>query len=110
VLDSLSILHLIAAIEDFTGRTVPITGRNETLPERGGDLCRVFGITIKEPAMNQALSSPVRNGDTFTDFERLDARLSAWARAQGGEEHRYPVLIATETLHRAEYPTPFHTY
>ena len=57
--------------------------------------------------MNQLLSSPIRSRDTFTAFEQLDARLCAWARTQGGEEQRYPVLIASETLRRAEYPDAF---
>jgi hypothetical protein len=57
--------------------------------------------------MTQTLSSPIRSVATFAAFEQLDARLRAWARTQGSEEQRYPVLIAADTLRRAEYPDAF---
>jgi hypothetical protein len=57
--------------------------------------------------MNQPLSSPIRSGNTFTTFEQLDERLRAWARAEGSEDHRFPVLIAADILRRAEYPDAF---
>ena len=57
--------------------------------------------------MNPTLSSPIRSGATFAAFEQLDARLSAWARSCGCDEQRVPVLIAADTLRRAEYPSAF---
>jgi hypothetical protein len=57
--------------------------------------------------MNDTISSPSRSGAAFTAFEQLDSRLGAWAHRHGGEEHRFPILIAAETLRRAEYPDAF---
>jgi hypothetical protein len=57
--------------------------------------------------MNQTPSSPIRTGAALAAFENLDAALRAWALAQGGEEQRFPILIAAETLRRAEYPDAF---
>jgi hypothetical protein len=37
----------------------------------------------------------------------LDASLRSWAVDSGGDEQSFPVLIAAETLRRAEYPAAF---
>lgn len=57
--------------------------------------------------MTLTSSSPTRHGALLAAFEQLDLQLRQWALAQGGEEHRYPVLIAAETLRHAEYPDAF---
>src|SRR3954469_6131001 len=48
-----------------------------------------------------------RSGDTLAAFEKLDARLRAWALSRDAQEQRHGVLIAAETLRRAEYPEAF---
>jgi hypothetical protein len=51
--------------------------------------------------------SIVRHGERRIIFEQLDARLRAWALNAGSEEYDFPVLIAADTLRRAEYPAAF---
>lgn len=48
-----------------------------------------------------------RRGEYRTAFEQLDSQLRAWALAEGGDEQSFPVLIAAETLKRAEFPNAF---
>jgi hypothetical protein len=42
-----------------------------------------------------------------TNIETLDSHFRAWALDAGGDERRFPVLIAGDTLRRAEYPEAF---
>ena len=51
--------------------------------------------------------STSRHGERRTMFEQLDSSLRAWALDEGSDEHDFPVLIAAETLRRAEYPEAF---
>ena len=55
--------------------------------------------------MNTSATS--RRGECHTAFEQLDSHLRAWAITEGGDEQSFPVLIAAETLRRAEYPDAF---
>jgi len=57
--------------------------------------------------MKTHTSTPTRSGATLHAFEQLDLHLRQWAHAEGGEEHRFPILIAADTLRRAEYPDAF---
>ena len=52
-------------------------------------------------------STPHRSGAGHAAFEQLDSRLRRWALDEGGNEESFPVLIAAETLRRAEYPDAF---
>jgi hypothetical protein len=42
-----------------------------------------------------------------TTFEQIDFQLRTWALDAGGDERNFPVLIAGDTLRRAEYPDAF---
>jgi len=53
------------------------------------------------------LSANIRRGEHRAAFEQLDSRLRAWALDEGSDEQSFPVLIAAETLRRAEYPDAF---
>lgn len=57
--------------------------------------------------MNTIDFTSTRSGDALAAFEKLDARLRAWMLRQHAEEQRHPVLIAADTLRRAEYPEAF---
>src|SRR5215218_7115871 len=52
-------------------------------------------------------SSRIRCGETLAFFEKVDGTVREWALAAGSEEQRYPALIASGTLLRAEYPGAF---
>jgi hypothetical protein len=52
-------------------------------------------------------SNHIRQGACRKAFEQLDASLRGWALDSGGDEQSFPVLIAAETLRRAEYPAAF---
>jgi seryl-tRNA synthetase len=52
-------------------------------------------------------STQHRTGAALAAFEKLDSRMRQWALDEGGREHSFPVLIAAETLRRAEYPDAF---
>ncbi len=57
--------------------------------------------------MKNSNASPIRSGAALASFEQLDSRVRTWALAHGSDEQRFPVLIAAETLRRAEYPDAF---
>ncbi|HEY3901875.1 MAG TPA: hypothetical protein VGM54_24895 [Chthoniobacter sp.] len=57
--------------------------------------------------MNDKSSTFIRSGQELTAFEYLDSRIRDWALEEGSEEQSFPVLIAAETLRRAEYPNAF---
>lgn len=46
-------------------------------------------------------------GNERVAFESIDARLRAWALDEGSDERSFPVLIAGDTLRRAEYHEAF---
>ena len=57
--------------------------------------------------MTTSIPATTRSGERHAEFERLDSCLRAWALDAGGDEHSFPVLIAGDTLRRAEYPDAF---
>ena len=48
-----------------------------------------------------------RHGEHRERFERIDSCVREWALDKGSDEHDFPVLIAADTLRRAEYPEAF---
>jgi seryl-tRNA synthetase len=48
-----------------------------------------------------------RHGELRRRFQQLDSSLREWALYEGSDERDFPVLIAAETLRRAEYPEAF---
>lgn len=57
--------------------------------------------------MTSTLDPMMTASDHRTLFERIDARLRDWALDAGSDELSFPVLIAADTLRRAEYPEAF---
>src|SRR6202012_3495251 len=84
------------------GRGPP--GGDETLSHgRGHDRCLLGQCQLT--TMNS--SNHIRQGACRWACEQLDASLRGWALDSGGDEQSFPVLIAAETLRRAEYPAAF---
>jgi hypothetical protein len=54
-----------------------------------------------------ATTAPVRSGSVLDRFEATDRRFVAWATEWAAETVQFPVLIASGTLERAEYPAAF---
>jgi hypothetical protein len=52
-------------------------------------------------------STPPSSGDSLHLREQIEHSLREWCAQAGGCEHRFPSLIAAETLNRAEYPYAF---
>jgi hypothetical protein len=57
--------------------------------------------------MTTALAPTTHVSDHRPAFELIDSRLRAWALDEGSDERNFPVLIAGDTLRRAEYPEAF---
>lgn len=52
-------------------------------------------------------SAPTLTGAALWEREDLEQTLRDWCVQAGGTEHRFPTLIAAETLEKAEYPKAF---
>src|SRR4051812_30290634 len=57
--------------------------------------------------MTTTLAPMIQAGEHRTTFESIDSRLRTWALDEGSDERNFPVLIAGDTLRRAEYPEAF---
>jgi seryl-tRNA synthetase len=57
--------------------------------------------------MTAIFAHKVNAEDHCTVFEQIDTQLRAWTLDEGGDERNFPVLIAGDTLRRAEYPEAF---
>lgn len=53
------------------------------------------------------VAAPTRTADEIRDLDAIDAGLQRIASSVGAVETRYPVLIASDVLTRAEYPEAF---
>lgn len=62
------------------------------------DASRLEGLDWQGESGQAALS-----GALLRALERLDRRFLRWARAQGAEEHRFPIFIAARELEKLDY-------